>query len=556
MKKIIFSAIILFIAAYAFASTEKTIKSSVKKVTVFTQAAQVFRSSNVSLNPGVTDLVFTGISPFINAASVQAGGKGNFIVLEVKHNIKYPEPPKPTDGSLPKEIQQEIKQTEDSLSELGFTKEELFERKNALQMEKDMIMKNKLAHGEGKSDSLAVLKQAMEFFRLKLNDINSQLGQIKRKEKVNADHTAKLTARLNDLKTYKNSEDPAKKYEPTHEVIITVSADEAVTAAVELSYMVSQAGWTPSYDLRSSTSSAPVQLTYKANVYQNSGEEWNDVKLKLSTGNPNKGNIKPVLPPWYLNYFYGKREVQITGGARSMSKENVYNSIEDTKATKDLDQMSPAESAANYSQMIETMTNVEFDIKLSYSIPSDGKSHMVSIKNSELPANYYHFLVPKMDSEAFLIAKVTGWENLNLLPGRANVFYEGTYVGETVLNPSVINDTLELALGRDNGITVTRTKLKDKESNKLLGNEITKTISYELRMKNNKSKAVNLLIEDQLPLSQNKDIKIEMKDVDKADYNDKTGLLKWNTTLETKGYKTLTFSYAVTYNKDMPLSMY
>lgn len=221
-----------------------------------------------------------------------------------------------------------------------------------------------------------------------------------------------------------------------------------------------------------------------------------------------------------------------------------------------MDELPLAESAANYAQLIETMTNVEFDIKLSYSIPSDNTNHIVSIKKSDLPANYYHFLVPKMDSEAFLVAKVTGWEDLNLLPGRANVFYEGTYVGETVINPSVINDTLELALGRDNGITVTRTKLADKNNNKLLGNEVTKTVSYELKMKNNKSKAVNLLIEDQIPLSQNKDIKIEIKDNGKSEYNDKTGLLKWNTTIGSKEYRSLTFSYAVTYNKDMPLSMY
>jgi uncharacterized protein (TIGR02231 family) len=221
-----------------------------------------------------------------------------------------------------------------------------------------------------------------------------------------------------------------------------------------------------------------------------------------------------------------------------------------------VDNLSPAQSSANYSQMIETMTNVEFDIKLPYSIPSDGISHMVAIKNSDLPAAYYHYLVPKVESEAFLVARVTGWEELNLLPGRANVFYEGTYVGETVLNPAIINDTMELALGRDNGITVTRTKLPVKENNKLLGNDITKTITYQLRMKNNKAKPVTLIIEDQIPLTVNKDIKIEMKDNGKADYNDKTGLLKWNATVGTKEYKTFTFSYAVTYNKDMPLSMY
>jgi uncharacterized protein (TIGR02231 family) len=222
---------------------------------------------------------------------------------------------------------------------------------------------------------------------------------------------------------------------------------------------------------------------------------------------------------------------------------------------KQMDELPIAQSAANYSQLIETMTNVEFDIRLAYDIPSDGISHIVSVKTDELPATYVHYLVPKLESEAFLLARVTGWENLNLLPGSANIFYEGTYVGQTMLNPSVINDTLDLSLGRDNGITVTRTRLPGKESSKFLGSEVTKTIVYELRMKNNKSKVMNLIVEDQIPVAQNKEIKVALADGGKAEYNETTGLLKWNFALGVKEYKSLKFSFDVTHNKDKPLSM-
>lgn len=556
MKNFILPAM-LFIALSASAVNEKIVKSAVKNVTVFTQGAQVFRSSSVSLSAGVADLVFQGISPFINPTSVQAGGKGDFVVLEVRHQIKYPEPTKPADGTLPKEVVKEIKLLEDSLIEIGFDRDELADRKVALQMEKDMIMKNKLSNGEGKSDSLPILKQAMEFFRLKLTDINIQLNKIKRDEQRNANATNLVNARLSDLRKYKNSEEPQKVYQPIHQVIVTVSADAPVTCTVDVSYMISNAGWVPSYDLRSTTAAAPVQLTYKANVFQTSGEDWDNVKLKLSTSNPNRSNIKPALPPWYINYYTAQRETKIPTGARSTSTGNTsISDVELDAIKKDMNEMTPAQSAANYSQLVETMANVMFEISLPYSIPSDGATHIVSVKTSNLPATYYHYLVPKIESEAFLLAKVTGWEELNLLPGNANVFYEGTFVGETVLNPAVINDTLDLAFGRDNGITVTRTKLPVKETNKLIGNDITKTIAYELRMKNNKSKALNLVVEDQIPLSQNQGIKVEMKDAGKADYNTQTGLLKWNLSVNSKEYKTLKFSYEVTYNKDMPLSMY
>jgi uncharacterized protein (TIGR02231 family) len=563
MKKLI-TGILLTIVSAVFAANEKPVKSTVKNVTVFLQGAQVYRNAYINLSPGVTDLVFENVSPYINPQSIQAGGKGSFIILEVKHDIKYPEP-KANAGELPKEIVKQIKLLEDSLQEQSFVADELNTKKFALNLEKDMILKNKLTRGEGKSDSLPMLVDAMEFFRKKLTDIDAQVGKIKREEYKIAQDKNRMNIKLAQLRAYRDDTEPEEKYEPIHRVIVTVSTEEAVSGSLDINYIVSNAGWNPSYDLRSGSTAAPVQLTYKANVYQNTGEEWNDIKLKLSTNNPNRSNIKPVLPTWYVNYFY-----QTTNGARvesTSSKIGGMPSMAYDGYTEDMEfqrkeeadkfkNLAPAESSANYAQMVETMTNVEFDIKLPYSIPSDGTTHLVAVKTSDMPASYYHFLVPKMESEAFLIAKVTGWEELNLLPGKANIFYEGTYVGETMLNAALLSDTMELALGRDHGITITRTKLPDKERNKPLGNDVEKTVTYELKMKNNKSNTLKLVVEDHIPVSQIEDIKVEMKDKGSAEYNDKTGLLKWNTSINSKENKTLAFTYTITYNKDMPLSMH
>jgi len=303
-----------------------------------------------------------------------------------------------------------------------------------------------------------------------------------------------------------------------------------------------------------------VKLTYKANVYQSTGEDWKNVRIKLSTSNPNRSHIKPALPIWYINYYTAQRAT-VAGFARGARPQSADNASYITKDMEEdlsnrLRELSPAESAANYSQIVETMANVEFAIKLDYDIPSDGNSHVVSVKTESLPANYIHYLVPKIESEAFLLARVTGWENLNLLPGNANLFYDGTYVGQTVINPNVINDTLDLAMGRDQAITVTRTRMKDKESNKLLGTDVTRTVAYELRIKSNKGRPISLKVEDQVPVSNIKEIKVELKDADKADYNAATGSLVWDFKMENKTYKSLKFIYEVTHNKDMPLSMF
>lgn len=557
MKKILF--ILMFAGILqAHAVTEKPVKSTIGKVTVFTQGAQIFRSAPVTLSPGVTRLVFGGLSPQINVASIQAGGKGDFVIHEVKYHIQYPEPPAEGESALSKAVLKEIETLEDSLSELQFRKDEIGETLSDLQLEKDMIVKNKLTKGEGKSDSLEVLKQAMDFFHKKLSELNILIGKTNRVQLQNNKQIALVTVRLNELRTYQNKNEPQKKYEPVHQAIVTVSCNETVSGTVDISYMVTGAGWIPVYDLRAISTTAPVQLTYKANVFQSTGEKWDNVRVKLSTSNPNRSHIKPSLPPWYITYYTAPRPMPYGGAARSQSRDNAATLDKDSEQqmSKKMEELSPAQSAANYSQMVETMANVEFDIKLQYSIPDDGSSHTVSIKSDTLPSIYTHYLVPKMESEAFLLARVTGWENLNLLPGKANLFYEGTYVGETVINPSVINDTMDLALGRDNGITVTRTRMPVKESNKLLGTDITKTIAYELRLKSNKNKPVNLIVEDQVPVSQTRDIRVEAKELSKAELNETTGMLTWNFTLNPKSYKSLKFSYAVTHHKDMPLSMY
>lgn len=557
MKKSII-ILVLLCSFNAWAANEKKVKSDVSKVTVFMQGAQVYRTAPVTVSSGVTQVIFSGLSPQIKPSSIQAGGKGSFIILDVKHNIKYPEPPQQAPSELPKEIVKEISVLEDSLTEIEFKSTDIRERRSALQLEKDMILKNKLARSEGKSDSLEVLKQAMDFFHKKLSEINTMLGKINREEmKIGKIQTA-LNSRLTELRTYKVNTEPEKKYEPEHQVIVTVSAEAAASGTIDISYMVTNAGWVPSYDLRSTTPSDPIQLTYKADIFQSTGEDWTDVNLKLSTSNPNKSYVKPELPIWYLTYYTAVREIPIPGGARAQSQANLKTlSSKDEEAIADIyNKLSPAESSANYAQLVETMTNVEFTIKLNYTIPSDGINHTVAVKSDQLPATYVHYLVPKLESEAFLLARVTGWENLNLLPGKANLFYEGTYVGETVINPSVINDTLDLALGRDNGITVTRTRMPVKEGSKLLGNDITKTITWELRLKSNKSKPIHLIVEDQIPLARTTDIKVAMKDHGKASYNVSNGSLKWDFNMDPKTYKSLKFTYDITHNKDMPLSMY
>ena len=189
-----------------------------------------------------------------------------------------------------------------------------------------------------------------------------------------------------------------------------------------------------------------------------------------------------------------------------------------------------------------------------FSIESNGQDHLIAVQQSEIPADYTHYLVPKLDQDAFLVARLTDWEKLNLLPAVANIFYDGTYVGQTRINPAVMSDTLDLALGRDRGIMVKRNKLKQEEKVKNLSSEKVRTLTWELEIRNNKTGPIDLVLQDHIPVTQNEDIKISLLDNDGAKHTEINGKLEWKIELDAKSQKKLTYVYSVKYNKDKTLA--
>ncbi len=203
--------------------------------------------------------------------------------------------------------------------------------------------------------------------------------------------------------------------------------------------------------------------------------------------------------------------------------------------------------------MSEGQTNLEFNIKIPYDIPSDNKQYTINIQDYSLPAHYEYYCAPKLDRDAFLIARITGWEDYNLLSGEINLFFEGTYVGKSQLNVRNTNDTLELSLGRDKGIVVTRVKMKDFTEEKTIGSNKRVTRAWEITVRNTKKQAIDLRLEDQLPVSMNKDIEVEPLDYSGGKYNKQTGLITWKQRIEPSAEKKLKVSFAVKYPKDQQI---
>lgn len=542
--------------------------SKIEKVTVFLSGAQVNRSGVFNLAPGISEVSFTGLSAYIDANSLQAKGLGDFTIMDVKYNIYYPQPEVIVNDpdKIPDDVLRKMKLLKDSLETLNYQLEELRAKKEVRTLERQMLLNNGTVKGVGKvNDSIQLLKSAMEYFHLKMTEINLDLFQIKKKEDFMSKQYYGMQNRLSLLENWSSNnqlkQNPIKG--PDYRITVTVNSEKATKGKLEVTYLVSQAGWTPSYDIRTKDVNTPIELNYKANVFQNTGEDWDKIGLTLSSNNPYTNQTKPDLQPWYITSYYiqdpyyrnksnaFKKEINDRmRGEREAPAGTIATMQEDLSYSNKV-----ANTSLDFTVQTENMVSAEFEIKLPYSIKSNNKPHLVTIGKEELKAKYFLALVPKLDKNAFLVANVTNWDDLNLLPAQANIYYDGTYVGQSYIDPAAMEDTLKLALGRDNSITAIRKKQKDKEKEKIIGDNKIKEIAYEINIRNAHSYPVDLIIEDQIPVSNLNDVKVEVLEKGKAELNEYNGFLTWKMKLKGAGAEKVNFSYSIKYDKNRTLSM-
>lgn len=611
----------------------KPVPSNVQQVTVFIKGAQVTRNATVALPPGTITLVFNGLAADIEEKSIQVQGDGAFSILSVSRQKNY--------------LQQQ--QQADDVSKLKAQLDDLSEKikheKNQLhvyQEEATMLGKNQSLSGTNSALTVAALKDAMDFHRTRLTEITDKEQAIEKNIQSLTEAQQKIVSQLTS---------PLQKQDPTSDILVTVNSKTALSGKFTIRYLVNEAGWYPNYDIRVLDISHPLSLQYKARVFQHCGEEWKNVKLSLSTGNPNDRTDKPTLSPWRL-YLYDEPvqtrfqdasapanqargrvldnkgepvagvSIQILGrtigtvtdasgnftlnlpdGPQRLSIRSIgfedqevvangrdYSNVVLQPSAKNLEEVVVAGYGANsdtayllegrvagvkanaskirirgISTLASTTplaitqnfssTTFTYDIELPYSIASDGKPYTVDIKEVQVPAAYQYYAAPRLDKGAYLTASVVNWEDLNLLEGEASIYFEGTYLGRSLLDLQHTGDTLQLSLGADKQVIVNRVLQKDYSKKQLLANAATASRSYELRVKNNKGVPIQITVQDQVPLAATGQIEITRKEFKGANYNEQTGELDWIYTLAPAEEQKMNLSYTVKYPKNMYLSL-
>ena len=541
MKKMLLLISVLLIGVLSNAQKVKKqeFETKINSATVYLTGAEIIRTKKTSLKQGRTELVFKNISPKINNKSIRVTTTNGAKILSISSKINY----------LTKEKEKpRITQLKDSLLIVSEKIQLLADKTDAYKIEKQMLLENISIGGENNGVSITNLKEASDFYRTRTIEINVKLSKYKRETiKLNS-ISYRLNRELNELNannTYTRSE-----------IIILVSSDKTISSDIEVKYLVYSAGWSPAYDIKAEDTDKPVEFIYRAKVFNNTDIDWKDLKMTLSTADPTLDVSQPNLQPWYMDYntiTYNNHYQQNYGGIQDKGEGYIQSNMISTDSGNAQQSVTEPEDyifiEESYAEVAVPELNAEFEIEKPYTIPSDDKPYLVDVNEYELPATFKHFAVTKLDKDVFLLARITGWENLNLVEGPANVYYSGTYLGQSFIKTRNVSDTLDLSLGRDGKVMVTRSKLKDYSKTQFIGNKRKDTYTYELVAKNNRKSPINIEILDQIPISQNADIEVKILEISNADYNETKGELKWKFKLNPGEMKRIRLSYSIKYPK-------
>ncbi|MCH2235284.1 MAG: DUF4139 domain-containing protein [Crocinitomicaceae bacterium] len=532
------------------------VKSEIDDVTVFITGGEVHRTAKVNVKEGRNKLVFTGISTVADNKSVQFTSDKAFSLVSVSSEIDY--------LSIG-QSNERVTVLRDSLELLKGKLSDYQNEKAAYSDEQALLRKNNAIKGEQDNLSVEELQSMAEYYRMRMMELYKTISDYDKKiQEVNQ----KIYRYQNQL-TELNYKETIK----SNQIHVIIDSDISTSMNVDLKYVVSNCGWQANYDLVAKNVDENITIKYKAKVYNNTGNDWNNVGLVLSTADPNISASAPNLKPWYLNQYslQNSDELSQTKGTEGyvIPQNRAYKKFYQNASTPQMNQNldgfvtfgndaggvfnNGAPNPGNtvtFTTIQVSQLSTEFQIADPYTIPADSKPYLVDITEHSLEATYTYKAVPKLDKDAFLLANIVGWEKLELIPGPTQVYFADTYVGQSYINTANVGDTLRLSFGRDKKIIVERKLLEEFSDKKVVGGNRKDQYMYEIKLKNNHTIPVTINLLDQIPISQDSDISVSVDEISGAQMKDETGILKWLIRLEPGGTSSVRLGFTIKYDKE------
>lgn len=537
MKKVIQTTFIAWLLmAYSFvtlAENENPIEldTKINNVTVYLKSATIERMASVNLKKGKNSIHFKKLSDKININTLQFNAKGIKVLSIDYAQDNYPISENETYKSLMakrKIISKKINDRKLSIEILNKDLE-ILEANKTIRYESlnTTELKNTLSFFH---DKRVAIEKDKKRFKTETTDLNLELKEV----------NEKIDDIYDEHKTYYK------------EVIVTVETSQEKSINCQLKYLVNGVQWYPTYDIMAKDLNSPIEVVFKANIYQNTGIDWKNVNLSIASGNPIKENVLPTLYPNYLNLTQ-KKEQYIQEKATTYQRMAVAASpTVEEDSWGDFDEETEIEEIGyEYNgydlESTDLQTQFTYNIPSKYSIVSGAQAKEIALKSEKINTSYTYRVVPKINCSVFLVGSISNWSEYNFISGNANIYFEDQYVGKSIIQSSNASDTLDISLGVDESIIVKRNRDFKMEKKKSLSSKKRENRAWKIELKNNKKVAIHIEVIDQIPISVNEEIIVTPIELSKGAFDSNNGQIKWKLDLPSSISKSILLKYEVEY---------
>jgi len=549
---------LLLLAAALGAAEVKTDGAAITQVTVYADRAEVVRTFKGRLEAGEQTLVFDRLPGATRLDQLRVEGRGAFTLVDIRPETVQT---KEVANEQVRALQDALKAQDLRQQALNQTEARLTFQKSALDK---MLARLTTAGKESANPEMDPLKWAafLDFQDKQLAEVDRQLLSLQAdREEVRAE-VDRLNRELGALRGNERRSRLLAK--------VNLDVRQAGEVEVNLSYLVRGPSWSPSYDMRADTKAKTLEVTYRAEVRQATGEDWRGVSLRLSTAQPGLAGREPKMDPWFLTKaeavaFAGT----VTGGlvvnGRADNRFQMFNEVQLMGNSMTTSRVAGDGTLKRMEAMDERRASVQaggtaatFVIDRKSDILADNKPAQVTVMRESFPAYFRHTCVPKLSPFVYLKTKAVNKTGFTFLPGPTAVFLDGAFVAQANLDLVPSGQDFWTYLGVDQGVSVERKVLaRREETTGVFGKKTLRTVFDQVfKLKNGKATDIELVLWDQVPASNHEDIKVVFeepryeKDTDDLKLNE-SKFLEWRLPLKAGAKQDLPFRFAVERPEDI-----
>lgn len=520
----------------------QVVDSRISAVTVYTDRAIVTRTARLELPAGQHEIALENLPYRIDDSSLRASisASSSATLLDVSSAAQVAAP---LDGDR-------LQQLENQLREIERQEREISDRSSVLENQKQFLTDIQAGTTKpGQDRPLPGIEELKSLLQMSETNLERILAE-QRKLDQQAEELQQRKAQLETQRSYLAGSGTEYK----KRAVLRIATEKPAQVQVQLSYTLYDASWRPAYDARLRDGEDKVEISYQGIVRQNSGEDWNDIDLTLSTAQPSLGSAVPALTPWIVDTDVDRRKMVMDNLAQAAApaapKPAQHFELKSELSAKLMEMPPPTV------EVTSATTSASFHIPSRATLNSDGSSQKVAIAQFKLPATFRYLAAPALREAAYLQADTRNDSDFPLLPGTLNTFLGNTFVASGQLRAVMPGEPFELALGGDEAMSIKRKLIKRyTDYTGLTGSR--KRVTYEFRIdaQNNHKTEQHLQFKDQLPVSRNEQIKVALLEPNAQQVTqEEDGKLLWDWHLKPGEKRSTTLSFSIEYPKELQVS--